>query len=208
MSKRWQRMVPLVGGALIVLIVCCALLLFIYRMMHNKHPTSTRQVAQTITLIRPPPPQETPPPPPPPPEKIETPVEQQPEQQPDQAPQQPLGIDADASAGGDSFGLQARPGGRDLIGDGTAPFKWYTSLMATRLQECFSEDELLRKGSYRANVRVHVETDGHLEIVQLLGSSGSPERDAAIRNLKNCSTGESRPLEMPQLATILIVSRG
>jgi hypothetical protein len=176
--------------------------------MHDKPKSASRQVAQTVNIIRPPPPPDTPPPPPPPPEnKIEQPVEQE-QQTPDQAPQEALGIDADASAGGDSFGLAARPGGRDLVGTGTAPFKWYTNLMATRLQECLSEDERLRKGSYRANLRVRVGDDGHLEIMELLGSSGSPDKDAAIRAMKRCSTGESRPLEMPRLATIQIVSRG
>ena len=80
--------------------------------------------------------------------------------------------------------------------------------MASRLQECFTGDERLRRGSYRANLRVRVADDGQLEIVELLGSSGSAEKDAAIRSMKRCSIGESRPLEMPNLATIQIVSRG
>src|SRR3954464_9652242 len=113
---------------------------YVYHVIHNKHKTDNRQVAQVVKIIRPPPDTAPPPPPPPPPEKVETPIEQPQEQQPDQAPQQALGIDADATAGGDSFGLAARPGGKDLIGSGTAPFKWYTNLMATRLQECFSDD--------------------------------------------------------------------
>ena len=207
MSKSWQQYVPVAIGAVVLIVAGLVVGWYVYHVMHNKKKTDSRQVAQVVKIIRPPP-DTPPPPPPPPPEKAETPIEQPQDQQPDQAPQEALGIDADASAGGDSFGLAARPGGRDLVGTGTAPFKWYTNLIGSRLQECFSDDERLRKGSYRATLRVHVADDGKLEIVELLGSSGSAEKDAAIRNLKHCNTGESRPLEMPKLATIQIVSRG
>jgi periplasmic protein TonB len=207
-NRSWQRWIPIIAGTVVVIIVAVGLSLFVYRMMHNKHKSDSRQVAQVIKIIRPPQDTPPPPPPPPPPEKLEQPIEQEPQPAPDQAPQEALGVDADASAGGDSFGLQARPGGRDLVGTGSAPFKWYTNLMATKLQECFSDDERLRKGSYRANLRVRIADDGQLEILELLGSSGSTEKDAAIRNMKHCNAGESRPLEMPRLATIQIVSRG
>ncbi len=213
MSKRWQRHVPIVAGTLIVCVVAGLLIWSVRNMLNSKPAGPQRAVEQKITMIRPTPPPETPPPPPPPPEdKLEEPIEQaEPEQAPDQAdaaPAEQLGLDADGAAGSDGFGLAARKGGRDLVGTGTAPFKWYTNLIASKLQECLSEDERIRKGSYKANIRVRIGNDGRLEIAELLGTSGSAEKDAAIRGLKQCSTGESRPLEMPQLATLQIVSRG
>jgi periplasmic protein TonB len=211
-KKPWQRYVPAVAGTLIVVLVVGVLIWFIKGFLDHKPSGPTRAVEQKITMIRPTPPPETPPPPPPPEEKIEQPVEQaEPEQAPEQAdaaPAEQLGLDADGAAGADGFGLAARKGGRDLVGNGTAPFRWYTNLIQSRLQECFSDDERIRKGSYRANVKVRVSEDGRLEIVDLLGTTGNADKDAAIRSLKKCSTGESRPLEMPQLATIQIVSRG
>jgi hypothetical protein len=211
-NKRWQRYVPAVAGTLIVVLVTSLLIWFVRGMLNSKPSGPTRAVEQKITMIRPTPPPEAPPPPPPPEEKIEQPIEQaEPEQAPDTAdaaPAESLGLDADGAAGADGFGLAARKGGRDLVGTGTAPFKWYTNLIASKLQECLSEDERIRKGSYKANIKVRVATDGHLEVVDLVGTSGSAEKDAAIRSMKKCSTGESRPLEMPQLATIQIVSRG
>jgi protein TonB len=210
-NKRWQRHVPVVAGTLIVVLVAGLLIWSVRNLLNNKPSGPTRAVEQKITMIRPTPPPEAPPPPPPE-EKIEQPIEQpEPEQAPEQAdaaPTEQLGLDADGAAGADGFGLAARKGGRDLVGTGTAPFKWYTNLIASKLQECLSDDERVRKGSYRANIRVRVAADGALEVVDLLGTSGSAEKDIAIRNLKRCSTGESRPLEMPQLATIQIVSRG
>lgn len=209
-KKQWQRYVPAVAGTLIVILVAGLLIWFVRDMLNSKPKGPTRAVEQKITMIRPTPPPEAPPPPPE--EKIEQPIEQpEPEQAPEQAdaaPAEQLGLDADGAAGADGFGLAARKGGRDLVGTGTAPFKWYTNLIASKLQECLSDDERVRKGSYRANIRVRVAADGGLEVVDLLGTSGSAEKDAAIRGLKRCSTGESRPLEMPQLATIQIVSRG
>lgn len=212
MAKPWQRYVPFVVGTVIVLLVTVCLVYFVRNMLNSKPTGPTRAVEQKITMIRPTPPPETPPPPPPPPEKIEQPLQQpEPQQAPDQAdaaPAEQLGLDADATAGGDGFGLAARKGGRDLVGTGTAPFKWYTNLVASRLQECLSADERIRKGSYKANIKVRISTEGRIEVMDLLGTSGSPEKDAAIRSMKSCTAGEGRPLEMPQLATLQIVSRG
>ncbi|MGC3981038.1 MAG: TonB C-terminal domain-containing protein [Steroidobacteraceae bacterium] len=213
MSKRWQRYIPALAGALIVVLVGALVIWSVRHFLSSKDEGPKRAVEQKITMIRPTPPPETPPPPPPPPEeKIEQPIEQaEPEQAPQQAdaaPAEQLGLDADGAAGADGFGLAARKGGRDLVGTGTAPFKWYTNLIAARLQDCLSQDERIRKGNYKANIKVRIAADGRLDIVDLIGSSGSAEKDAAIRSLKQCNTGESRPLEMPQLATIQVVSRG
>ena len=212
MTKNWQRFIPVIVGALVVLIVTLILVLFVRKMLNSKPSGPTRAVEQKITMIRPTPPPETPPPPPPPPEKIEEPMQQpDPQQAPDQAeasPAEQLGLDADAAAGGDGFGLAARKGGRDLVGTGTAPFKWYTNLIVNRLQDCLSSDSRIRKGSYKANVKVRISAEGRIEIVELFGTTGNTEKDTAIRGLKACSVGEGRPLEMPQLATLQIVSRG
>jgi protein TonB len=211
-KKNWQRYVPAVVGTVIVLLVIGLLIWFVRGLLDNQPSGPKRAVEQKITMIKPPPPPETPPPPPPPQEKIEQPVEQaEPEQAPEQAdaaPAEQLGLDADGAAGADGFGLAARKGGRDLVGSGTAPFRWYTDLMKSRLEECFSSDERIRKGSYKVNPQIRVSDDGYMDVVGLQGSTGNPEKDAAIRNIKRCRIGESRPLEMPPLATMQIVSRG
>lgn len=212
MKKSWQRYLPVIAGALIVGLVTLLLIYFVRQMLNSKPSGPARAVEQKITMIRPTPPPETPPPPPPPPEKIEEPLQQpDPQQAPDQAeasPAEQLGLDADAAAGGDGFGLAARKGGRDLVGTGTAPFKWYTNLIASRLQDCLASDPKIRKGSYKANLKVRISSEGRIEIIDLLNTTGSTEKDAAIRAVRACNVGEGRPLEMPQLATLQIVSRG
>lgn len=211
MSKhRWQRHVPLVIGAVIVLLVGGAMIRFVVQMMADKDAGPQRPVAQVVKIVRPPPPPEQPPPPPPPPEeKIEEPLEQQePEQAPDEAsPAEQLGLDADGAAGSDGFGLAARKGGRDLVGTGTAPFRWYTDLVAKSLEGCFSEDETVRRGNYKVDVKVQVDTDGSMRVLDLLGTTGNIEVDSAIRSRTGCSIGQSRPIEVPALATVRVTSR-
>lgn len=208
-KQRWQRYVPLAGGAVIVVVVAGLLIMFVRNMMADKADGPQRPVAQIVKIVRPPPPPEEPPPPPPPEEKIEEPIEQQePEQAPEEAaPAEQLGLDAEGAAGADGFGLAARKGGRDLVGTGTAPFRWYTDLVARSLEGCFSEDEAVRRGNYKVDVKVKVETDGSLRILDLVGSTGNVEIDAAIRARKGCNIGQSRPIEVPSLATVRLTSR-
>jgi periplasmic protein TonB len=210
-QPKWYRLVPLIAGGALVLVVTIALVLVV-RNMQKKPEGPKRQTAQTVKLIRPPPPpDQPPPPPPPPPEKVDEPLPQDtPEPTPDdQAPAEQLGLDADGAAGSDGFGLAARKGGSDLIGSSTQPFRWYTDMVASRIQECLSDDERIRKGSYRANVRVLVRQDGQLEIEKLIGTTGSKEKDAAILSMtRRCDVGRDKPIEMPQLITLQIVSRG
>lgn len=205
----WQRYVPLAIGAVIVIIVGGFLVRFVLKMMAEKPEGPQRQVAQVVKIVRPPPDQPPPPPPPPPEEKIEEPLEQEePEQAPDEAsPAEQLGLDAEGAAGADGFGLAARKGGRDLVGTGTAPFRWYTDLVARSLEGCFSEDEKVRRGNYKVDVKVRVESDGSMRVLDILGSTGSTEIDAAIRERKGCNIGQSRPLEVPSLATVRLTSR-
>jgi len=179
--------------------------------MLNAKPTKVRQVPQVVQLIRPPP-LETPPPPPPPPEKVEEPLPQdtpEPEPAADNAPEQ-LGLDADASAGGDAFGLVARKGGSDLVGTGTAVFGHYTSLLKDAILDTLSEDEKVRHGSYTVVVRVWVASDGHVQRVALAQSSGKHELDSQIEQAltRLARVKESPPLEMPQPVTLKIISRG
>jgi periplasmic protein TonB len=208
-KHRWQRYVPLAAGTVIVLVVSALLINFVVKMMAEKPDGPQRQVAQVVKIVRPPENQPPPPPPPPPEEKIEEPLEQEePEQAPEEAsPAEQLGLDAEGAAGGDGFGLAARKGGRDLVGTGTAPFRWYTDLLARSLQDCFSEDEAVRRGNYKVDVRVQVEKDGSMRVLDVLGTSGNAEIDTAIRRSTGCNIGQSRPLEVPALATVRLTSR-
>lgn len=209
-QRRPSRILPLAIGGLGILLAVLLVWFWAHSMLAAK-PTQVRQVPQVVQIIRPPPP-DVPPPPPPPPDKVEEPLPQDaPEPQPaaDNAPEQ-LGLDADASAGGDAFGLVARKGGADLVGTGTAIFGRYTSLLKDAILDKLSEDERIRRGSYSVVVRVWVAGDGRVERVALMQSSGRKELDSEIEQqlTRLAKVNESPPIEMPQPVTLKIVSRG
>src|SRR5271165_1821814 len=119
-----------IGAGLIAVTSLVALgLLFWYMrsLMGHKPESGKRQVPVVVKIIRPPEP--PPEPPPPPPEKVEQQIPKDtPEKPVEQAPESAqLGVDAQGSAGGDSFGLVGHAGGRDLVGSGSGPFVFYAS---------------------------------------------------------------------------------
>jgi protein TonB len=202
---------PVAIGVLIVLGVVLGLVRLVSG-MKDKPDTPKRAVPQVVKIIRPPPPPEEPPPPPPE-EKVEEPLPQDtpdPEPAPDAPPGEQLGLDAEGVAGGDAFGLAARRGGSDLIGGGGgAAFAWYTGLIKDGILDVLSEDEHVRKGSYKLTVRVWLAGDGRVERIALLDSTGNAELDAAVEQAlgRMRRVKEAPPLEMPQPVTLRIVSR-
>ena len=212
-QKSFARFVPLIAGTAIVLLVTALLIWAVHGMMQEKADQPKRQVAQIVKLIRPPPPPPEPPPPPPPEEKIEEqlPQETPEETPPDEAsPAEQLGIDAEGVAGGDSFGLAARKGGRDLLGSGGAVFGWYTTLLKDSILDVLSDDERIRRGAYQVTVRVWLTREGNVERIKLATTSGNRELDSAIERAleKMSKVREAPPIEMPQPVTLRIVSRG
>jgi protein TonB len=209
-NRRPARWVPMAiaGGGMLVAIL---LVVWWARTMMSQKAKKPRDVPQVVQLIRPPP-QEAPPPPPPPPEKIEEPLPQDqptPDQTPD-SPSQQLGLDADASAGSDAFGLAARKGGADLVGTGTAIFGRYTAQLKDAIQDALSDDEKVRKGNYTVSVRVWVARDGSVERAALVQSTGKKEVDRAIEQALTHvrRLPEAPPLEMPQPIVLRVVSKG
>ncbi len=200
-----------VGGLLLVLLLVGGAVWFIYSIVSNKENRPPR-VVENVTLIRPPPPPEEPPPPPPPPEKVEEPLPQdEPPPSPDDtpAPTPQLGLDAEGSAGGDSFGLAARQGGSDITGTGGAVFAWYTGKLKTAIADCLSDEEKLRGKKYTVGVKIWIEPDGRIKEVRANNGTGNREIDNAITATlaSRCRFGESPPLEMPQPVSLQIVSR-
>src|SRR5271168_299195 len=106
-------------GAIFSVLLLLGFVWFVRTMMANKISKPER-VIQTVQIIRPPPPPPPDQPPPPPPEKTEQEIPKDtPQPTPDDQqapPDQPLGLAAEGTAGGDAFGLAARSGGSDLIG--------------------------------------------------------------------------------------------
>jgi protein TonB len=134
--------------------------------------------------------------------------EPKPEQQPDQAPQQPLGIDAEGSAGGDAFGLAARAGGSDLIGGtGTAPFAWYTNRMRDAIKDRLTAAPCTKSAKGSLSTRIMVGADGSVREIKLTTSTGNPKVDECVDKVlaSITSLGDAPPPGMPEQVNLRVV---
>lgn len=181
-----------------------------------------RTVIQQISVLRPPPP----PPPPKPEEKLPEPeIDKQevkmPEpdtppdpQQADAPVSQDLGVDAQGTGNGDSFGLVGKPGGKDIttIGGGgdRAQFSFFAGSMQRHFAEQFNKNEKLKSRDYKVVIKVWLGADGRVQRFDIAGSSGNQETDAAIRLALSQMTPmpEPPPENMPQPVRLRMTSRG
>jgi protein TonB len=205
-------MVSRLGGALIALLLIAGFIWFVRTMMNSTNGKKPR-VVQTIQVIRPPPPPPPDQPPPPPPEKTEQPLpKDEPEPTPDNTPaaDQPLGLDAEGSAGGDSFGLAARRGGSDLVGGtGSAPFAYYTNRIADAVREHLSSSACAKSAKGSLSVSLLLDADGKFKQVQLASTTGNRQIDqcidAALTSMRGIS--DPAPPGMPERVILKIVAR-
>lgn len=180
--------------------------------MTAKSAKPDRQV-QVVQIIRPPPPPPPDQPPPPPPEKTDEPLpkdEPEPAPSDEPPPNEPMGIDAEGSAGGDAFGLAARHGGSDLIGgNGSAAFAWYTNRLKDAVIDRLTADSHLGAKKFSVSVRVWIAPDGTVRQVKLASTTGNADLDKRIETALSSLTrmSDAPPLEMPQPVSLKIVSR-
>ena len=210
--RKKRRYVPIVLLGLSVALIGAGTFAMM-RSFLKSAPNTPKQVIQEVHLIRPPPPPpDLPPPPPPPPEeKVNVPEPKpDPTQSNDPPPGQQLGLDADASAGGDAFGLLANKGGRDLLTTGGSAFSWYAGLLKDQILSQLNADAAARKGEYSLVVQVWVGSDGTINRVRVAQGSGDRTRDQAIEQaLSRLSRlNQAPPADMPEPINLRIVSRG
>jgi protein TonB len=206
-----RRYLTRLGGAVFGLLLLLGFVWFVRTMMAGKTAKPGRQV-QIVQVIRPPPPPPTDQPPPPPPEKVDEPLPKDtPEPKPDEEPPpaEPMGLDAQGSAGEDAFGLAARHGGSDLVGGhGGAAFAWYTNRIKDAVLEKVSSDAGIGSKKFSLSVQAWVEADGRLRL-KLITSTGDRQLDQRIEADLSSLTrlSEAPPLEMPQPVRLMITSR-
>ena len=209
LRRNISRLAGVVAGLLLIL----GFVRFVHTMMAGKTGKPARQV-QIVQVIRPLPPPPPDQPPPPPPEKTEQVLpKDQPEPVPDNAPapaDQPLGIDAEGSAGGDAFGLAARRGGSDLVGGtGSAPFAWYQNRITDAIREHLSSIACAKSAKGSLSIHLLMEADGRFKQVQLATSTGNHQVDQCIETALSSMPRMSDPLPpgMPEQVNIKIVAR-
>lgn len=208
-SRIASRLIAATGSICLIL----GFVWFVHVMMGAKSGKQERLV-QTIQVIRPPPPPppDQPPPPPPPPKTEQQLPRDVPEPQPDESPppQQPLGIDAQGTAGSDAFGLAGRPGGGDFIGGtGTAPFAWYTTRISDAIKDKLAAAPCTKSAKGSLTVHVTMEADGRVKQIKLATTTGNPKVDECIDSALTAVTsiGDPVPPGMPAQVNLKIVSR-
>lgn len=213
----FKRHIPKIVGTLVVVAVSVFMIRVVMNFLDTPS-TPSKKGPQQITLIQPPPP---PPPPevkPPEPEveeevKIEEviPEEALPEEASDEPPPAAdLGVDAEGGAGGDSFGLIGRKGGRGLLaGAGGDPFVVYASRLQKNIEDMLSEDPEVRRKAYSVVAKIWVDLNGRIERAELAGSTGDSGMDAKLESSLNAlpSLAAMPPPDMPQPIRLRISSR-
>lgn len=212
-KKSFRRHLPLLAGGMVLLIVVIGVVLLIRNFMNDAEKPRKRMV-QEISLIKPPPPPppDKPPPPPPPQLKQEVklneppPVEPKPQAAP---PPGNLGVDAKGAGNGDSFGLEGRPGGRDItIGGNGSRFGGYLVGLGQFIKDELNRSDKMRKAEYKAVVEIWIGSDGSVSRFQLLTSTGYPDIDAEMKRiLGGMRPFDAPPPDMPEPVKLRVSSR-
>lgn len=132
-----------------------------------------------------------------------------------------LGVDAEGGAGGDSFGLVGKKGGRSILAGGGGfgklsllnKFSGYAQIVQTEVKKKvmrrLDEQGGIPKGKLQAVVRVRVDGDGAIIDYRIIGSSGNNRMDdAVVQALRSLQISESPPEGMPRTLDIKISSQG
>jgi protein TonB len=129
-----------------------------------------------------------------------------------------LGLEGDAEAGFDAFGLRAKRGGRDIMLDVEPrgrPFNAgavtaFASRLAAELESDLRRVPELRAANYEIRLRVWVDGEGRVSRCDLLGTTGQRAVDARLSEVMertDVCVGPP-PAEFPNPVILMVRSRG
>ncbi|KIU48742.1 energy transducer TonB [Bradyrhizobium sp. UASWS1016] len=212
-------------------VVVAALFLsgIIYFLLGHDDMPPPRQVRDlTIVNVTLPPP---PPPPPPQPQPEQKMIEQpkmaepefkeekpvdKPKDEPakdakNDEPPGPLSLDAKPTGPGDLFNLGGKPGGSPYGGGGGggSRFGWYATIITSQIEAAIRANPKTRNMATQIQVRLWVDSSGHISRVVLTPSSGNAEVDAALRNevIGSLTLREPPPKDMPMPVVTRVTAR-
>jgi len=124
-----------------------------------------------------------------------------------------LGLDADASAGLDGFGLVAKRGGRDLIASASQTSNESLlrlgGLIERHLASALERREDLKRVNYTVLVNIWISKAGFVEKVEIDGSTGRRQLDDRISEaLSRVPPFHVKLATVPQPVRIRITTRG
>jgi len=201
------------GVAAVLLLVGGAMSMLFTRTDPPKHKAVVQIAIITPQTPPPPKPKEEPPPPPKDEIKIDQPRPQpdEPQATPQAPPPGPLGLDAQGSGAGDSFGLAGRPGGREITasrGGGGLDFSLLGKNAARQIAMELARDPRLKSSPYRVEIRIWLSKDGRIEREEIVQGTGDRELDALIKEgLRQISVLHlTVPENLPQPLRIRVTS--
>lgn len=159
----------------------------------NKSDKKPNQVMISVLKPPPPPPPPKPPEKPPEPPKIKDEVkvpeikDDQPKPAEDKpadnkpASDKPLGVDAEAGAGNDGFGLAGNKGGRDFLSTGGGSGNYYTGLVQRQFYLDLMKNRNLAKTDFKVGVIVWIAANGKVDRVELESPTGDKPTDELIK---------------------------
>ncbi len=208
-----RKYLPRIIGIMLVAGVGVMAVLSIQNFLDNK-PDRPKRKIQKIPLLKPPPPPPKIEQPPEPEfkEEVKIPELEEPEPLPEIADEPPpgeaLGVDADGSGAGDSFGLIGRKGGRGLLNGAGSPAMYYASQLQRRIEDVFAEHEEMRRKTYSVVAGIWVGRDGRVLRVELNGSTGDSQMDEALKEIieQIQALAVAPPPDMPQPVRLRISS--
>ena len=203
-GRKWKERAVVILG---VLLLVAGIGYVVQNLMNGK--TNTKKMVATIKLMP-----DTPPPPPPPPPK-EPPKEQpkeikvlQPVPQEAPQPSEVLKMEGAAGDGPSPFGAGKVTNEDKIGGNGNSRFSGYLGGLQKKIRDELSRNEKLRKGEYKAVVAIWLGRTGNVEKFELIGSSGEPDVDAALKKaLSAIRQLDEPPSDMPQPVKLRISSR-
>lgn len=206
-NKQWMKKLPLLL-AVLALVAVVGGAVWLSKSFH-KEPAEQKKMVQQVTIMTPPPP------PPPPPEPVKQPelkeeeivpeeaTDTPPEPGPDESASADLGVDAEGGAGGDSFGLVGKKGGRGILGGGG-----YEQLVRQEINEFILENPRLKHMEYVATITLHIADSGEFEQFDVELISGDPEALAVLKKAlaEKRRLSRARPLEAASLVKLRVKS--
>lgn len=126
-------------------------------------------------------------------------------------PPGPLSLDAKPTGPGDLFNLGGKPGGNPYGGGGGggSRFGWYATIITSQIEAAIRANPKTRNMATQIQVRLWVDSSGHISRVVLTPSSGNAEVDAALRNevIGSLTLREPPPKDMPMPVVTRVTAR-
>lgn len=217
----------LVIGIMLAVVLLCGVVSFLTSGGKSSRPSAKKSDMVMITLPPPPPPPPPPkvePPPPkdePPPDKEQM-VEQEPvpddEPPPDNSPPEALpteDLGTGIAGNGPDMGLShAGSGGTGKIGGagkrgGGSRFGWYAAKVQSSIADALRRNPATKSATMTLQIRVWPDANGRITRAQLVGTTGNPAVDQAIKEqvLTGLQLPEAPPADMPTPIVLRISAR-